>query len=395
MSKSNGLLNPRACRAKYEAALTAFVQPGNREYTATKGMLTVWAGRAGMSEADVLADVHALGITTHDGVIKSGFASAIKKGIVQVDGRSIRTKISPRVHRRAAPLPCPCETSHVRTLIAAGLDMDTPDKLRTLSPVPLLASGEKWARHMTAEMMFVRLFAPTDVVRLRQTKDDHYRSKPGANMMPVADWLKGRVHPADHAEIVRVNPLTGREGKTTDGKPSFDAETCVADFRHMVFEFDDMPLADQCRFWAGFVRRNSKLTRYLVCLVLSGGKSIHGVIRANAPDAETWKSHKAQIGRLFRSDPEHHPGADGRDIYPYRLDVQALMPLTGCRLAGAIRKDTRKVQELLYLCREWHDRAAWEYATPPCRMPKAMCGVCQNVSRCPYAPPETSIGRTA
>lgn len=374
---------------KYRENLALYVQ--NRwQYN---GQLTYWGKAAGLTADEIINDVENAGglkgknDNARIARIRCGWDDAPTKG------EAVHGSCAPRVHRRATPPP-PGETSHVRTLIAAGQDVDTPDKLRTLSPVQFPASGEKWTRHMTAEMMLVRLFAPTDVVRLRQTKDDHYRSKPGANMMPVADWLKGRVHPADHAEIVRVNPLTGREGKTTDGKPSFDAETCVADFRHMVFEFDDMPLADQCRFWAGFVRRNSKLTRYLVCLVLSGGKSIHGVIRASAPDAETWKSHKTEIGRLFMSDPEHHPGADGRDIYPYRLDVQALMPLTGCRLAGAIRKDTRKVQELLYLCQEWHDRAAWEHVTPPCRMPKTMCGVCRNVSRCPCAPPETIIGRT-
>ena len=370
---------------KYREALAAFTAPGGR--WANKGALTYWGKASGLSADALIADARAAGVTDRDADIRRGWEDACPKG------EAVRGSYVPRA-TRPKPTSNNGERNHVRTLIAAGQGVDTPNKLRMLSPVRLLPGAKGWERHMTAEMMLVRLFAPTDVVRLRQTKDDHYRSKPGANMMPVADWLKGRVHPADRAEIVRVNPLTGRKGKTTDGKPSFDAETCVADFRHMVFEFDDMPLADQCRFWAGFVR-NSKLAHLLVCLVLSGGKSIHGVIRANAPDAETWKSHKTEIGRLFMSDPEHHPGADGRDIYPYRLDVQALMPLTGCRLAGAIRKDTRKVQELLYLCREWHDRAAWERMTPPCRIPKAMCGVCRNVSRCPYAPPETIIGRTA
>lgn len=379
-------------RTKFEAALALFAQPGNRWGGASP--LTFWAAVCGMTANEVIEAAHGVGVCSRDADIRRGMVTAAQKVAMNAarftGGGSVRRVIRPK----PKPPPCPGDTRHVRTLIAAGQDVDTPDKLRTLSPVQFPASGEKWTRHMTAEMMLIRLFAPTDVVRLRQTKDDHHRSNPGANMMPVADWLKCRVHPADRAEIVRVNPLTGREGKTTDGKPSFDAETCVADFRHMVFEFDDMPLADQCRFWAGFVR-NSKLAHLLVCLVLSGGKSIHGVIRANAPDAETWKSHKTEIGRLFMSDPEHHPGADGRDIYPYRLDVQALMPLTGCRLAGAIRKDTRKVQELLYLCREWHGRAVWERVTPPCKTPKAMCGVCRNVSRCPYAPPETIIGRTA
>lgn len=100
---------------------------------------------------------------------------------------------------------------------------------------------------------------------------------------------------------------------------------------------DEMPIADQCRFWAGFIRRG-KLP--LVTLSFSGGKSLHGVVRVNAPDAETWARYRAQIVERYAADPDK----------AYRLDVQALNPLTGCRLAGVMRKDTGKVQELLFAC---------------------------------------------
>ena len=53
---------------------------------------------------------------------------------------------------------------------------------------------------------------------------------------------------------------------------------------------------------------------------------------------------------LFRSQIVERYAADPDKAY--RLDVQALNPLTGCRLAGVMRKDTGKVQELLFAC-EW------------------------------------------
>ena len=115
----------------------------------------------------------------------------------------------------------------------------------------------------------------------------------------------------------------------------------------MVFEFDEMPIADQCRFWAGFIR-NGKLP--LVSLTYSGGKSIHGVVRVDAPDAETWTRYRAAIVERYAADPDRR----------FRLDAQALSPLTGCRLAGAVRQDTGKVQELLFVRRDWFD-AKWQH----------------------------------
>ena len=39
----------------------------------------------------------------------------------------------------------------------------------------------------------------------------------------------------------------------------------------------------------------------------------------------------------------------------YRLDPQALHPLTGTRLAGVTRASTGKVQELLWIAPDWRD----------------------------------------
>ena len=121
----------------------------------------------------------------------------------------------------------------------------------------------------------------------------------------------------------------------------------------MVFEFDAMPLPDQCRFWAGVIRQDNLP---LVSLVYSGNKSIHGVIRADAPDIETWDKFRQAILELFATD------SDAR----YRLDPQTLHPLTGTRLAGVTRVSTGKVQELLWIAPEWRD-ADWQRMLRPAR----------------------------
>jgi len=187
--------------------------------------------------------------------------------------------------------------------------------------------------------MLQLLFGRADVVNIRRDKTDNAPAKPGANLRPMRDWLFST---GGFGEIVRPNPFTGNQGMTGEGKPSFACKGTIAAFRHMVFEFDDMPLADQCRFWAGFIR-NGKLP--LVSLTYSGGKSVHGMVRVDAPDAETWARYRTAIVERYAADPDPQ----------YRLDAQALNPLTGCRLAGAVRRDTGGVQELLYDCGKWFE----------------------------------------
>ena len=313
-------------QAKYEAALAAFAAPGGR--WANKGSLTYWGKAMGLSADEIIADARSAGVIDRDADIRRGWNDAKPKGEQSrfMGGGLVRRSV------RAKPTMPKQPTNRVWRLIELGKDVATMEALRELSPAEIVPGTTETARRIQGETMLQLLFGRADWVHIRRDKTDNAPAKPGTNLRPMRDWL---FVTGELGEIVRPNPFTGNQGVTSEGKPSFTCKGTIAAFRFAVWEFDEMSLADQCRFWAGVIRRG---VLPLVCLVLSGGKSIHGVVRVDAPDAETWTRYRAAIVERYASDPDEK----------HRLDVQALQPLTGCRLAGSIRKETGKVQELLF-----------------------------------------------
>ena len=331
-------------RAKFEAALDVFATPGNR-WGGTSA-LTYWGAACGMDAEAVIDAAHGAGVRSRDADIRRGMVSATAR--VTANAARFTGRGSAWNYCRCNPRP-PQPPDRVRRLIEAGRDISTMEALRELSPVPIPRATDARAYLRQTKSMLVRLFGDGDIVNIRKDKADTTPATPDVNLRSLADWLR---QTGGHGEIVRPNPFTGKQGNTADGKPSFGAKACIAAYKHMVFEFDELPLADQCRFWAGFIRCG-KLP--LVTLTYSGGKSVHGVVRVNAPDAETWARYRAQIIERYAADPDR----------AYRLDVQALNPLTGCRLAGVVRKDTGKVQEMLFACERRIDAAERTPQTRP------------------------------
>ena len=135
-------------------------------------------------------------------------------------------------------------------------------------------------------------------------------------------------HGAEIPEHIIPNPLTGEQGQTKDGKPSYRADSCVAQFRFAVVEFDELPREQQIRFWAGV-----KLP--VVALLDSGGKSVHGWIRIDAADAADWQQRVE--GKLFAMLTAI--GADGACKNEARLS----------RMPGHYRAEKQRWQRILYL----------------------------------------------
>lgn len=318
---------------RYNQALAAFAVPGNR----WQGILalTYWAVASGRCTEDVLDAVHGLGIHDRDGDIRRGMESATAKIAAYAAIR--RPPKNFAAQRTQPPTTNQASSRRVRDLIEQGNEYDTPQSLRQLSPREICPDADWLARRVQCEMQLLAYFSDEEILHVFRT-DSPMRGQPGVNLRPLGEWLdeQNEHHPDHLGEIVRPNPFTGEQGETNVGKPSYIAQGCLSAFRHMVFEFDHLALEDQCRFWAGFIKAKALP---LVSLVYSGNKSIHGVIRVDAPDLPTWNHYRAKILSLYGTDPDSR----------YRLDPQALHPLTGTRLAGVIRKSTGKAQELLWL----------------------------------------------
>ena len=111
----------------------------------------------------------------------------------------------------------------------------------------------------------------------------HEIAVPGKNLQPARDWIAhveagGKLDPH-----FTFNPLTGREGTTASGKPSFRADNCVAAWRYCLVEFDKTPIWKQAAFWLRHVDRLN-----VAAIIHSGGKSLHALLEVDCPDAAAW-----------------------------------------------------------------------------------------------------------
>ncbi|MEI7947956.1 MAG: hypothetical protein WCJ02_14740 [bacterium] len=207
----------------------------------------------------------------------------------------------------------------------------TSGTLMGCSPIPVPAGPSDQTRLFLMEM-----FGSSDRVYIGQQAE---KGALDMNIRTAEEWHL-LTHSRELAPLVMGNPLTGIEGRTKEGKPSYRSASCVARFRYALVEFDSMPLAEQCEFWAGVIKSD---TLPLRSLTYSGGKSIHGLIELNSKDEAEWERHITEL--LFivsnpAAKPEHRADAACKD--PNRLT----------RLPGAMRYDKGKRQSLLWLSPE-------------------------------------------
>jgi len=316
--------NKEFARAKYEAALTAFAQPGGRWQN--KGALTYWGKAAGLSADEIIEDAHAHGVTNRDGDIRRGWNDA--RILDPADPSRRRPRATRTVQRPA--------TSHYVRELSGGMrgEPGTVDGVRELSPCRDWMGKPPQAQ--TA--MFLRAaFRPDE--KLHIFRDDRPTAGvPWVNLRAAADWLERLPFeplPGDH---IVPNPFTGSLGETTDGKKSLIAQSCLAAFPFMLIEFDEMPLAMQYAFWRAFLLK-SELAKQLVALVYTGGKSVHGLLHVGCNTLLDWQAVRNPMCALIASD----------ELPLYRADAQAMRPRTGTRLPGVERIGKGTLQELVYL----------------------------------------------
>jgi hypothetical protein len=357
-------------REKYNAALAALV-PGTRD--ANLAAVALYGRRAGIPPEELYNDIM---VNAPGG--KRPNPIAVRRAVehasrtVELGGeknwneknRPTATAAYDRIWRKEPPkvltaaelreqerLAVP-ETMRgtVARLIAAGRGA-TSATLRDMSPTPIpLAPVEQAAAQLRALgadwrwPIWAGTIGPT--------------GKRGAIVEP---WALAETIRANLAAIpthISLNPLTGQEGLTKDGTPSYDCAATVAAFPFALLEFDELSLADQCALFAELIRRKPGR---VVTLCYSGGKSIHAVIlireahdrrlktlppsrelreTRNDLDERQWADEMAALRRVFASS----------DNPAERIDLAPTMnPAIHTRLAGAFRPDKIKRQTLLYL----------------------------------------------
>lgn len=355
-------------REKYASALAALT-PGTRD--ANLAAVALYGRRAGIPPEELYADIMANAPGD-----KRPNPSAVRRAVehaartVELGGekdwaaknRTAATAAYDRIWkapkeptaaekreaaRRALP---PNIRGTVARLVIEGRGA-TSKSLREMSPTAIpTAPAEQAAAHLNALGADWRWYSWAGTIGTT--------GKHGGIVMPcaLADTIRAGL--ADIPTHVSLNPLTGREGRTKDGLPSFDCAGTVAAFPFALLEFDDLPLADQCALFAALIRRKPGR---VVSLCYSGGKSIHAVLLIheahdrrlktlpptrglredrNEIDDEKWRGEMDALVRLFASS----------DNPAERIDLAPTMnPAIHTRLAGAFRADKGKRQTLLYL----------------------------------------------
>ena len=197
-------------------------------------------------------------------------------------------------------------------------DCDPIGELWERSPVALDFPPQEGRTHLLAA-----LYAEDEHIFIGGAKE---RGVPGDNLRTARAWRDfinagGKLGPH-----IMINPLSGKKAETRSGSMSYRCDAAVSAHRYCLVEFDGIPIEDQALFWL-----HARLP--VAAIIDSGGKSLHGWIRLDCPDSQTW-------------DREIRPFYDNV-VVPLGADRACKNPARMSRTPGVLRGD--RYQRLLYL----------------------------------------------
>lgn len=346
---------------RYRKALAEIPAPGTGCHPFLLGVATL-AIRAGRSDEQALAEIRdaiPLGARiVDDREIAEAIERARQDTTAFVPGRASRRRITPRRRTvseiRAAVVEDKTNAEKLRSAVieAGGGELDPfGAEVRENSPIRLEAYSEAFPHAGDMLLLLRHLYQPDDILFIGRRKG---KAKPGEDVRTAAEWIQ-HFHGClaqiaelplglrqrefermgERYSLIAPNPLTGCEGKTKEGEPSFRADSCVAEYRYVVAEFDGMSFNEQGAILRGLGKAGVKIA----AVIYSGGRSCHawlccdGVANATEWETQVKKGLFPVLAAL---------GADKACSNPSRLS----------RLPGMFRADKSNWQRLLYLAPE-------------------------------------------
>lgn len=320
--------NTQNLERKFETALSNLATGRGMRNCKYLPEASFYAVKLGLDESTFLDRVQNATIGLETSAIHRAYRSASRKF---QPGATSPTAGHPYTYRAKTKRTYP---HYVRELIYKGRAVRTLEGLSRLSPnLEALTPGEQTWSHVR------RLFSNDRDYSFIFKKDPPTPGILGFSLMRVGDWLRNLQRHPSPGELVVPNPFSGLKHETSTGDLSYIGQDCLTSFPHLIIEFDDLPLEEQCAFWYGFLQGFRGGANPLVSLVYSGGKSIHGCIRIGALDLMTQQTQRAKVISMLASDPDKS----------YRADVESMRPRQGTRLAGVKRDSTERLQRLLWL----------------------------------------------
>ncbi len=159
----------------------------------------------------------------------------------------------------------------------------------------------------------------------------------GDTIRTTGEWITFLQDGGKTGPHIILNPLTGTPTvkKTGDGE-TYRGDGNISSYRFCMAEFDTLSRENQIKFWSGV-----KLP--LVCLIDSGGKSIHAWLDvqklAKVETSEDWQREIKT--RLY-----------DQILTPMGVDSQCSNPARLSRLPGHFRTEKQAWQRLLWLSPE-------------------------------------------
>ena len=208
----------------------------------------------------------------------------------------------------------------LRALITAN---GSPEEVDAWEASPVRLNG---LPESDAVLLLRKLYQPNEVLFLGDIYDREVKT--------VSEWI---THIEQHgtAKLPHIipNPLDGEEHELVSGKKSRRCDAAIKQFRFATMEFDNLSRYDQFRFWSGIIRLG---LLKVVCLIDSGGKSIHAWVQVDVPNRQAWEIDIEQ--GLFAS-----------WLVPLGVDPACRNESRLSRLPGHHRQGTGNWQRLLWL----------------------------------------------
>lgn len=218
----------------------------------------------------------------------------------------------------------PRAKDYVSNMMASGIGT-TEGKLATVSPVAI--PNDPMAQTI---LFLATLYADTEFVFVG---DKYDKGIHGTNVQTILRWKQS----SPKGPYLTINPLTGDQGSTIAGKPSYRCSSTISSLRNILVEADDATLEAQLAFWAGVIESK---TLPLRSLVYSGNDSIHGIVEIAANSPDEWRTMQKKV--MFAVAHPSLPQSQKADVACNNFDR-----LT--RLAGVTNPVTGKRQQLLWL----------------------------------------------
>jgi len=310
---------PANCyEAKYRDRLRSIPAPGGGGcHTAILGIANLGI-MAGLNAETIFQDVRR--------AIPAGTRQIPDKEITD----AINTALSDHNGGTYSPRPRPAPAvkngkSALQKIINQG-KITTEVDLWEASPLRL------WEEPQDDPMLLLStLYDPTDFVWIGDRYDE---GTVGKTIRTAKEWITYFRDGGKTAPHIILNPLNGAPAPKKVGEgETLRGDANIKKYRFCLVEFDDLSREDQIRFW-------SAVRLPVVCLIDSGGKSIHAWLDvqklATVETSEQWDSEIKQ--NLY-----------GRLLTPLGVDSACSNQSRLSRLPGHYRTEKSNYQKILWL----------------------------------------------